>query len=91
MRRGPKGKIEPFHPQYVNTRTQDLEPAYHDAGQFYWGTAEAWLAELNIHAHGNSIVLPEWRTVDIDTPDDWLRAEALVQALSSISQARTAP
>jgi pseudaminic acid cytidylyltransferase len=84
LRRGPDGRVAPFHPEYVDTRTQDLEPAYHDAGQFYWGSAEAWLAGLSIHAHGRAIVLPEWRVVDIDTPADWERAEALFHALRSL-------
>lgn len=81
LRRGADGRVEPFHPQYVNTRTQDLEPAFHDAGQFYWGAADTWLAGLSIHAHGRTIVLPEWRVVDIDTPADWERAEAMFHAL----------
>lgn len=81
LRRGADGRVAPFNPEYVNTRTQDLEPAYHDAGQFYWGAAQAWLNGLNIHANGASIVLPEWRVVDIDTPADWDRAEAMHRAL----------
>jgi pseudaminic acid cytidylyltransferase len=81
LRRDAAGAVKPFHPEYASTRTQDLEPAYHDAGQFYWGQAGAWLQGLNIHAHGAGMVLPHWRTVDIDTPDDWLRAEALYSAL----------
>jgi pseudaminic acid cytidylyltransferase len=36
-------KMQPFYPKFELTRTQDLEPAYYDAGQFYWGDAEAWL------------------------------------------------
>lgn len=83
LRRGADGRVAPFHPEYVNTRTQDLEPAFHDAGQFYWGQAEAWLAGLSIHANGRAIVLPEWRVVDIDTPADWERAEAMVRALAT--------
>jgi pseudaminic acid cytidylyltransferase len=83
LRRRPDGRTEPFYPQYANTRTQDLEPAYYDAGQFYWGRAEAWLARLNVHHNGATIVLPEWRVVDIDTPDDWLRAEAVFHALQT--------
>lgn len=77
LKRGGDGAVAPFNPEHVGTRTQDLEPAYFDAGQFYWGRAQAWLAGLNIHANGRAIVLPEWRVVDIDTPDDWERAEAL--------------
>ncbi len=86
LRRQPDGRTLPFHPQYAGTRTQDLEPAYHDAGQFYWGNTGAWRAGLNIHQNGSTIVLPEWRCVDIDTPDDWHRAEALYHALRDKEQ-----
>ncbi|PIW54462.1 MAG: pseudaminic acid cytidylyltransferase [Sphingomonadales bacterium CG12_big_fil_rev_8_21_14_0_65_65_10] len=82
LKRNEDGSVAPFNPEHVGTRTQDLEPGYFDAGQFYWGGVEAWLAGLNIHAHGRAIVLPEWRVVDIDTPDDWGRAEMLYRALS---------
>lgn len=82
LRRGAHGRVSPFNPEFVSVRTQDLEPAYYDAGQFYWARAEAWLQGLNIHANGAGIVLPEWRVVDIDTPADWERAEAMFAALS---------
>jgi pseudaminic acid cytidylyltransferase len=81
LRRLPDGTTRPFQPEHAATRTQDLESAFHDAGQFYWGASRAWLDGLNIHAHGKTIVLPEWRVVDIDTPDDWQRAEVLYHAL----------
>jgi pseudaminic acid cytidylyltransferase len=83
LRRGADGRVAPFNPEHVNTRTQDLEPAFHDAGQFYWGVAQAWLDGKNIHANGAGIVLPEWRVVDIDTSADWDRAEAMYRALRS--------
>lgn len=67
----------------MNTRTQDLEPAYLDAGQFYWGRAKTWLSGENVHANGRAIVLPEWRVVDIDTPEDWSRAEVLHRAINA--------
>lgn len=82
LRRAADGATTPFQPQFVGTRTQDLEIAYHDAGQFYWGSAVAWLQGLPIHANARTIVLPEWRVVDIDTQSDWNRAEACYQALS---------
>jgi len=81
LRRSSDGSVEPFDSRYVNTRTQDLEPAYHDAGQFYWGGVLAWLGGLSVHAHGAAIVLPEWRVVDIDTEDDWQRAEIIFGAI----------
>lgn len=83
LRRGDNGALAPFYPEHVATRTQDLEPAYFDAGQFYWGAADTWLAGHNIHANGRAIVLPEWRVVDIDTPEDWERAEALYKAVET--------
>lgn len=83
LRLGDSSQVTPFDPAHVGTRTQDLEPGYYDAGQFYWGAAEAWLAGRSIHAHGRAIVLPEWRVVDIDTPEDWARAEKLYQAFGA--------
>jgi len=75
MRRDAAGTMSPMYPENVRTRTQDLEPAYYDAGQFYWGTAAAWLSGQSPHVNGRGLVIPEWRAVDIDTPDDWTRAE----------------
>ena len=71
------GKMQPFYPEFELTRTQDPEPAYYDAGQFYWGKAEAWLTNPNIHSNGLGYVIPSWRVVDIDTPADWQRAELI--------------
>lgn len=82
LRRAEDGKVAPFDPAHVGTRTQDLEPGYFDAGQFYWAKADTWLSGANIHANGRAIVLPEWRVVDIDTPEDWDRAEILHRALA---------
>jgi pseudaminic acid cytidylyltransferase len=82
LRRLPDGSVKPFQPEYVSTRTQDLEPGYFDAGQFYWGKAPAWLKGSNLHLNGVTLVIPEWRVVDIDTPSDWERAELLHATLS---------
>jgi len=83
LRRQPEGLVSPFQPEYAATRTQDLEPGYYDVGQFYWGRASSWLDGLNIHLNGTTLVIPEWRVVDIDTPADWERAELLYAALSN--------
>jgi len=82
MRRMPDGRVQPFQPEHAATRTQDLEPGFFDAGQFYWGKAEAWISGLNIHLNGRTLVIPEWRVVDIDTDADWERAELLYSTLS---------
>jgi pseudaminic acid cytidylyltransferase len=82
LRRLPDGSVHPFQPENADKRTQDLEPGYFDVGQFYWGRKGAWLKGLNIHLNGKTLVIPEWRVVDIDTPDDWVRAELQYRTLS---------
>lgn len=82
LRRLPDGTVSPFQPEHAATRTQDLEPGYFDVGQFYWGKASSWLTGLNVHLNGTTLVIPEWRVVDIDTPADWERAELLYAALA---------
>ncbi|PPD33269.1 MAG: pseudaminic acid cytidylyltransferase [Methylomonas sp.] len=77
LRQLPDGLMQPFNDQYAATRTQDLEPAFYDAGQFYWGRKQAWLSEKNIHRHGAGLVIPSWRVVDIDNAEDWQRAELM--------------
>lgn len=81
LKRGHDGNISPFATEHAATRTQDLEPAFYDAGQFYWGSADTWLSGANIHQNGRAITLPSWRVVDIDTPEDWERAEKMHAAL----------
>lgn len=78
------GQIAMFHPEYFNTRSQDLEDAYHDAGQFYWGTPQAWLTGSPIFGGDSSVVLlPRHRVQDIDTLEDWQRAECMFKAMQA--------
>lgn len=81
LRRDESGRMQPFFPENEQVRTQDLEAAYHDAGQFYWGRADAWLHNPRIHSGGIGYRIPSWRVVDIDTPEDWVRAEIMFKAL----------
>lgn len=77
-----EGRVTMFQPEYFTTRSQDLEDAWHDAGQFYWGTAEAWLEERAIFSEGAvAVTLPRHRVQDIDTPEDWIRAEWMFKAM----------
>ena len=82
-RRDEHGRLQPLYPEYQLTRTQDLEPAYFDPGQFYWGTRHAWITNPHIHSSAMSLVLENWRAVDIDTPDDWQYAELLHRAMQT--------
>ncbi|MBQ7843246.1 MAG: pseudaminic acid cytidylyltransferase, partial [Odoribacter sp.] len=61
-----------FYPQYVNSRSQDLEPAYHDAGLFYFGRCSKGLHDDN--KKGGIVISPE-RCQDIDDENDWRIAE----------------
>lgn len=81
MRQLPSGKMELFNPACEMVRTQDLEKSYHDAGQFYWGKSSAWLKQKKMHSDGLGIPIPNWRVVDIDSADDWNRAELVYQAI----------
>ncbi|MFH4284676.1 pseudaminic acid cytidylyltransferase, partial [Acinetobacter baumannii] len=79
------GNVEMFQPENFNKRSQDLEEAWHDAGQFYWGTAKAWLEKSVIFSNRSRIVeLPRTRVQDIDTPEDWHRAELMAQLLLDV-------
>lgn len=78
------GRVEMFQPENFNTRSQDLKEAYHDAGQFYWGKASAWKNETPLFSKGSSaVILPRERVQDIDTPEDWARAEWLFKAMQA--------
>ena len=70
-----------FHPEYFTTRSQDLEEAYHDAGQFYWATPVTWREKQNLFDGALPLILPRWRVQDIDTEEDWRRAELLHQII----------
>jgi pseudaminic acid cytidylyltransferase len=77
-------RVHMVDPKQFATRSQDLPASYHDAGQFYWGRAGAWLtAERLFGPRAAAIVLPAWRVQDIDTPDDWQRAEVLWRTLQA--------
>lgn len=81
MRRLANGQMQFINPQNASVRTQDLEKTYHDAGQFYWGKTSAWLEHKEKQTDGLGIPIPHWKVVDIDTVDDWRRAEILFESL----------
>lgn len=75
-------RVEMFSPENFVKRSQDLEEAYHDAGQFYWGAATAWKQEKRIFSEvASPFILPRYLVQDIDTPEDWQRAELMYQVL----------
>lgn len=73
-----EGSVEMLWPEHETTLSNDLPPAYHDAGQFYWITIEAIRREHRVYIAGaRPLILPRWRVLDIDTEDDWEHAEKL--------------
>lgn len=79
------GAVRPREPEHVLARSQDLDVAYHDIGQFYWGQAGAWRRDIPVvQSRSRAYVVDAWRAVDIDTPSDWLRAEMVFRMLNDI-------
>lgn len=87
LRLNAQGGVSMFQPENFAVRSQDLEEAWHDAGQFYWGTAEAWLAQKPIfNSRSSAVKLPRYRVQDIDTPEDWARAEMMWRVLREMGE-----
>jgi pseudaminic acid cytidylyltransferase len=75
--------LEMFFPSHVHTRSQDLPEAMHDAGQFYWGRPQAWRERLSVLDKWTTLIeLPSWRVQDIDTKEDWSRAELIYNLMT---------
>jgi pseudaminic acid cytidylyltransferase len=71
------GTLAPMYPGHELTRSQDLEPVYYDAGQFYWADKNTWKTCSFIHSNGVGFIVPRVSAVDIDVRDDWEFAELL--------------
>ena len=79
-----EGRVDSLYPEHRMTRSQDLEPAFHDAGQFYWGTARAFLDDEAVFSPRSiGVVLPRMYVQDIDTLEDWEQAEFMFRAVRS--------
>jgi len=84
FQRAAGGGLEMLFPQHFNTRSQDLPQVFHDAGQFYWGTPAAWLGKRRVFGPASTVVMiPRWRVHDIDTEEDWTRAELFAASLAT--------
>ena len=78
---GAGGALAFAHPEYADSRTQDLDERWHDAGQFYWGSARAWLDRVSILDNAVGYAVDGSLVCDIDTEEDWRRAEQLHRIL----------
>lgn len=72
------GAIIPAWPEFIAARSQDLEPMFHDVGQFYWGQVKAFASKAAFFAaHSRAVILPDYRVQEIDDEKDWHRAELM--------------
>ncbi|MDI1231804.1 MAG: pseudaminic acid cytidylyltransferase [Methylobacter sp.] len=79
------GHIAMFQPEHLMTRSQDLEPAFHDAGQFYWARTAAVLHDVPAFSDAAvPLILPRHQVQDIDTIEDWQRAELMFTAWHAV-------
>lgn len=77
------GEARMWQPDNFTKRSQDLEPAYHDAGQLYWARPQTWLQDKNLFECSKPLIMPLWRVQDIDTQEDWINAELMLQTLTN--------
>ena len=75
------GKARAYSKKDMNKRSQDLTKMYHDAGQFYWAKTEVWKSKEDMIVDSIPYIIPSWRVQDIDTIEDWKRAELLFRLL----------
>jgi len=76
------GEVKPFYPEQMKTRSQDLVEAWHDAGQFYWNRVDVSSEDAaRFPAGARPVVLPRYLVQDIDTVEDWERAEVMYEVL----------
>lgn len=76
------GHLAMMWPEHELTRSNDLPEVYHDAGQFYWLAAAAFMQKPRMYgADALPVILPRHLVQDIDTPEDWRRAELMYEAL----------
>jgi len=78
------GKVMMLHPKNYTIRSQEFEPLYHDAGQFYFGKCDVIVREKRLFCENSTpIVLPESEVQDIDTEEDWIIAEMKYKILQA--------
>ena len=78
-------RLKMFQPENFSSRSQDLEEAYHDAGQFCWGKSQSFKDEILIFSKASTpYILPRYFVQDIDTIEDWIMAESMYKSLQSL-------
>jgi len=77
-----KGLLKMIWAEHMETRSQDLDEAYHDAGQFYWARVDKYLVSGKFFSsNAVPVILPRYMVQDIDTQEDWDSAEIMYKNL----------
>lgn len=78
-------RVYPIWKEYYDMRSQDLEPAYHDTGQFYWLRVSSFMKNKTlITENTGAILVSEADFHDIDTEEDWKIAELKYRIIHGI-------
>lgn len=79
-------KIDMIWEENINKRSQDLQPTYYDAGQFYWLNTNSFLKDKKLFTNNSGgFIRPEMEVQDIDNYSDWKLAEIKFKILNNIS------
>lgn len=82
-----QGQAKLIWPEHLKSRSQDLPEAHHDCGQFYWATRDFLLSDKDfMDGEGHGIQIPRHRVQDIDTEEDWVRAELMYRLLQETKE-----
>lgn len=85
LKKAEDGKVNMVWPEHLNSRSQDLEEIYHDAGQWYWFKVESVKKNKKLFTENTgSIVLNPLEVQDIDNLSDWHIAELKYGYLQSL-------
>jgi len=75
-------RCEMFNNEHFYTRSQDLEEAYYDAGQFFWQNLEYESDEIVFGKDSKPVILPRYLVQDLDTQEDWKRLEMMYRIIN---------
>ena len=79
------GRLKMILPDNQSIRTQDLPEVFCDAAQFYWGAVSTWQSNQEIFGENSrGILVADESCQDIDTPEDWVRAELRFRSLRGL-------
>jgi len=86
------GEAKYAFPEYASRRSQDIQPMYHDCGQFYCFQVRRFLESRQlVTAHTRAMIVPEMEVQDIDSEQDWRLAELKYRLMKEKAEDRESP